>query len=113
LNIAAAGVLANDSDPDGDSLTALLDVAPAHGAVMLNADGSFTYTPDAGFSGMDSFTYLVSDGGATTPATVSIKSTPCRQCSTTLTISMKTACSMPRRRACSPTTVMPTAIRCR
>src|SRR5207237_1118655 len=47
LTIAAPGVLANDSDVDGDPLTALIVVAPGHGAVTLNANGSFTYTPAA------------------------------------------------------------------
>ncbi|MEN8178484.1 MAG: Ig-like domain-containing protein, partial [Pseudomonadota bacterium] len=62
LNILAPGVLGNDSDADGDPLTAALDSGPSNGAVNLNADGSFDYTPDAGFSGTDSFTYVASDG---------------------------------------------------
>jgi VCBS repeat-containing protein len=70
---AAAGVLANDTDADGDPLTAELFVAPQNGAFSLNADGSFTYTPSAGFSGSDSFTYLANDGKATSAvATVTI-----------------------------------------
>jgi len=57
------GVLCNDSDPvEGDSLTAVLDVGPANGSVILNPDGSFTYTPDAGYYGSDSFTYVADDG---------------------------------------------------
>ncbi len=56
------GVLANDFDPQGSPLTAVLVAKPAHGAITLNADGSFTYTPAAGFSGMDSFTYQASNG---------------------------------------------------
>jgi hypothetical protein len=62
LTIAAPGVLANDSDADGDSLTAVLVTAPAHGALLLDANGGFTYTPAAGFSGSDGFTYKVTDG---------------------------------------------------
>src|SRR6185437_7247106 len=57
-----AGVLANDSDADGDPLTAVLVTGPAHGTLSLNSNGSFTYTPAAGFSGTDSFTYRATDG---------------------------------------------------
>ena len=59
LNVAAPGVLANDSDPDGDTLTAASwSAGPAHArSFTLNADGSFTYTPRPGYSGTDSFTY--------------------------------------------------------
>ncbi|HUU02809.1 MAG TPA: Ig-like domain-containing protein [Myxococcota bacterium] len=57
----ASGVLANDSDPDNDSLTAVLAVGPTNGTVFLNVDGSFTYTPDLNFSGTESFAYYASD----------------------------------------------------
>ncbi len=70
---APSGVLLNDSDPDGDPLTAVLVTGPAHGTLTLNADGSFTYTPSANFVGVDSFTYRASDGTLTSNvATVSI-----------------------------------------
>ena len=59
---AATGLLLNDSDADGDAITATLVSQPDHGLVVLNADGSFSYTPDAEFSGTDSFTYALSDG---------------------------------------------------
>jgi VCBS repeat-containing protein len=73
LSVPAPGVLGNDSDPDGDALTAQLASPPAHGALTLNADGSFTYTPTAGFSGGDTFTYVARDGTtASTPAAVAI-----------------------------------------
>jgi hypothetical protein len=62
LTIPARGVLANDSDPDGDPLTAVLVTGPAHGTLTLDADGSFNYTPAAGYSGPDSFTYRAGDG---------------------------------------------------
>jgi VCBS repeat-containing protein len=62
LTVAAPGVLANDSDGDGDDLTAVLDTDVTSGTLTLNADGSFTYTPDAGFAGTDSFTYHANDG---------------------------------------------------
>ena len=52
----------NDSDPDGDMIIALLVSGPANGTVNLSPDGSFTYTPNAGFIGTDSFTYKASDG---------------------------------------------------
>ncbi len=59
---AAQGVLANDIDPDGQTLTALIIAAPASGALIWNADGSFTYTPAPGFSGSVTFTYRATDG---------------------------------------------------
>jgi hypothetical protein len=57
-------VLANDDDPDGDALTAVLVDDVTDGSLALNDDGSFTYTPDAGFSGTDGFTYRADDGVA-------------------------------------------------
>jgi VCBS repeat-containing protein len=65
-------VLANDSDADGDMLTASLASGPAHGTVTLNADGSFAYVAQAGYAGADSFTYTVSDGRDAASATVAI-----------------------------------------
>ncbi len=59
---ASTGVLANDLDNDGDSLTARLVAQATHGVVELRGDGSFNYTPDTDFSGIDSFTYRASDG---------------------------------------------------
>jgi VCBS repeat-containing protein len=73
LNIASPGVLANDSDPDGNTITAVLASSASHGTVSLNANGSFNYTPTAGYTGSDSFDYKVSDGSLTSAAaTVSI-----------------------------------------
>jgi len=73
LTVAAPGVLGNDSDPDGDALSAQIANQPSHGALTLNADGSFAYAPTAGYSGADSFTYVARDGTtASTPATVAI-----------------------------------------
>jgi hypothetical protein len=60
--VPAAGVLANDSDADADALTAVLSRGAANGTVQLLPDGSFTYTPKAGFSGVDSFGYRANDG---------------------------------------------------
>jgi uncharacterized repeat protein (TIGR01451 family) len=64
LAVAAPGVMANDSDPNGDPLTSSLASAPVHGALTLNTDGSFAYTPDGGYSGSDSFSYLACDTDA-------------------------------------------------
>jgi VCBS repeat-containing protein len=62
LTVAAPGVLGNDSDPDGDTLTAVLVSGPSHGTLTLNPNGSFTYTPAENFFGTDSFTYQAYDG---------------------------------------------------
>jgi VCBS repeat-containing protein len=68
-----AGVLANDTDDDGDTLSAKLVEDVANGTLTLNANGSFTYTPNANFSGSDSFTYKATDGSAeSNTATVNI-----------------------------------------
>ena len=57
------GVLGNDSDPNGDPLTAVLVSGPSNAASFtLNADGTFTYTPTANFAGTDTFTYRANDG---------------------------------------------------
>ncbi|MDD2499194.1 MAG: cadherin-like domain-containing protein [Geobacter sp.] len=73
LTVAAPGVLANDSDPEGATLTAQKVTNPAHGTVTLNSNGSFTYIPTTGYSGSDSFTYKASDGSLTSAAaTVSL-----------------------------------------
>jgi Bacterial Ig domain len=65
LNVVAPGVLGNDSDIDGDPLTAVLASGPGHGVVTLAADGGFSYTPKAGYSGPDAFSYQAFDGTAT------------------------------------------------
>lgn len=61
LDVAAPGVLANDTTDEG-TLTAVLETTTAYGALALNADGSFMYTPTQNFNGMDSFTYYATDG---------------------------------------------------
>lgn len=75
----SASVLSNDSDVDDDSLT--VNTSPvsdvSNGSLLLNADGTFTYTPDANFNGVDSFTYSISDGnGGEQQATVNITINP-------------------------------------
>ncbi len=73
LSVAAPGVLANDTDADGDTLTAEKLSDPTNGTLIFNADGSFTYTPNANFFGTDTFTYRATDGtNASGVATVTI-----------------------------------------
>jgi uncharacterized repeat protein (TIGR01451 family) len=73
LAVGAPGVLSNDSDPNDDALTALLVSGPVHGALNLNPDGSFGYTPAGGYAGSDSFAYEACDpDAACATATVSI-----------------------------------------
>ncbi len=77
LSVDAPGVLGNDSEADGDLLTAVLVDGPAHGTLELAADGSFVYTPEADFNGEDSFSYAAADSfEASAPATVSITVSP-------------------------------------
>jgi uncharacterized repeat protein (TIGR01451 family) len=77
LTVAAPGVLGNDSDADGDPITAALVSGVSHGQVTLNADGSLTYTPASGYTGGDAFVYRASDGVTqSADATVSITVSP-------------------------------------
>ena len=81
LVVAPPGVLDNDGDEDQDVLTAqtVLVSPPASGSAALSADGSFTYTPNSGFFGTDTFTYRVDDGTGLTDdgiVTISVLSTP-------------------------------------
>jgi VCBS repeat-containing protein len=78
LTVAAPGILANDTDVDGDPLTASVVSPPANGAVTLDtATGSFTYTPAPNFNGTDSFTYQANDGTANSNfATVTLTVSP-------------------------------------
>ena len=66
---ATTGVLANDTDVDGDPMTAHQVAGPAHGQLALASDGSFVYTPAANYNGPDSFTYQANDGTADSPVT--------------------------------------------
>jgi hypothetical protein len=66
-------VLANDRDPDGDSLSVIALSSPINGTAVLNASGTITYTPNAGYHGIDSFIYTLSDGeGGEDNAAVSV-----------------------------------------
>ncbi|MCP4106828.1 MAG: tandem-95 repeat protein [Desulfobacteraceae bacterium] len=75
LTVSASGVLTNDADTESDPLSASKLSDPLHGLLILNSDGSFTYTPEADWNGTDSFTYKAGDGstdsGAAT-ATVTV-----------------------------------------
>ena len=77
LIVVQPGVLGNDTDVDGDSLTARLVRAPSNGSVSLSPGGEFSYTPNPGFSGHDSFSYEANDGnGGSGRATVAITVRP-------------------------------------
>nr|WP_242531532.1 Ig-like domain-containing protein [Priestia flexa] len=80
LTIAEDTLLAGQvtaTDVDGDALTFSLQNAPVNGTVLVNADGTFTYTPNLNYNGSDQFTVLVSDGqGGTAVSTVFITITP-------------------------------------
>ncbi|RFF29297.1 Ig-like domain-containing protein [Wenzhouxiangella sediminis] len=68
----SGNVFDNDSDPNGDSLSASLATPPADGNVVLDPDGAFTYTPDAGFSGSDGFSYSATDALRGAPPTANV-----------------------------------------
>lgn len=77
LEVEAPGVLERAADADGDTLTAVLDTAPAHGQLDLRPDGSFTYIPDPNFADRDVFAFRASDGKAVSaPATIEIAMNP-------------------------------------
>jgi len=66
-------VLANDSDPDGDTLSVTSVTSPQSGSAVINTDGTITYTPNTDFTGSDNFDYTISDGkGGTATAKVTI-----------------------------------------
>ncbi len=77
LEVGGRGVLGNDTDPEGDQITAELLSAPSNGTLTLRPDGSFTYTPNKDFNGPDTFTYEVCDAqGECDTATVTVNVTP-------------------------------------
>ncbi len=70
--ISPTGVLSNDDDRNGDSLTATVQSDVSSGTLDLQLDGSFVYTPQAQFNGQDYFSYQVSDGVLTDTASVTV-----------------------------------------
>jgi len=71
------GILSNDTDVEGDTLSAKLVGNVSHGSLLLNDNGAFVYTPDPDYSGTDSFAYRVSDGVSLgNIATVTLTVTP-------------------------------------
>src|SRR5439155_1308168 len=81
LDSTAASVLANDTDAEGNTLTATKLSDPAHGSVTLNADGTFSYSHDGSETTSDSFTYKTCDNGTT-------NGSPDGKCSGTATVSL-------------------------
>nr|WP_167597827.1 Ig-like domain-containing protein [Leeuwenhoekiella sp. ZYFB001] len=76
---ATGNVLVNDFDPDGDTITVTSNTQPTNGSVTVNPDGSYTYIPEPGFVGEDSFEYTVCDDGEPqecATGTVTIEVTP-------------------------------------
>ena len=69
---AAAGVLANDSDADGDALSVVAFQPAANGVLDMAADGSFAFAPNAGFTGTEILSYTLSDGTTTVEGTLEI-----------------------------------------
>ncbi|MCB0128665.1 MAG: cadherin-like domain-containing protein, partial [Caldilineaceae bacterium] len=77
LTVVAPGVLENDSDNDGHSLSAMLTSETDSGTVALQSDGGFVYTPTENFVGVDHFTYVVTDtlgGSASAHVTITVNS---------------------------------------
>jgi hypothetical protein len=70
LTSAAPGVLGNDDDIEGSALTVLVATAPSHGALSLNTDGSFTYSPAPNWNGSDNFSYTANDGALNSPPAI-------------------------------------------
>lgn len=77
LSVPANGVINNDTDAEGNVLSATLVGNVTNGTLVFNGNGSFTYTPNAYYAGSDSFTYQVSDGSLSSGiATVTLTITP-------------------------------------
>ena len=64
LNVSAPGVLANDSEPNGFTISVASYTQPAHGSVTVNTTGSYIYQPTTNYNGSDSFTYTLTNGNA-------------------------------------------------
>src|SRR6056297_3019401 len=70
--VVASDLLGNDNDANGDALSLDSFTQPANGVLTDNGDGALSYTPNAGYNGVDTFTYTVTDGTLTDTATVSV-----------------------------------------
>ncbi len=87
----AAGLLATDMEIDGDVSSVVLVTGSSNGTLNLNADGSFVYTPNANFSGTDTFTYKVNDGTTeSNVATVTLTVSPVNDSPTAISLSGNT-----------------------
>jgi VCBS repeat-containing protein len=88
-SVISGSVLTNDTDVEGSALTATLVSGPANGSLVLNADGSFTYTPNANFNDTDSFTYQANDGALdSNVATVTLTVNPVNDAPTTTPVTL-------------------------
>ena len=77
LTISIASLVSNDDDAEGSALSLISFTQPEHGTLERNTNGTLTYTPEAGFVGEDSFTYIAGDGDLLSdPVTVTIDVTP-------------------------------------
>jgi VCBS repeat-containing protein len=78
LVVGEPGIDGNDTDADGDAIGVARTTNPQHGTIEIYGDGTFTYTPDPNYNGIDSFTYYATDGKdqSETPATVTITVKP-------------------------------------
>ncbi|MCQ4346918.1 Ig-like domain-containing protein, partial [Pseudomonas stutzeri] len=77
VTFSAADLLGNDSDVDGDSLSIASVTSGTGGTAVLNADGTVTFTPDADFNGVATFSYTVTDGNlVSNTATVTVNVAP-------------------------------------
>jgi VCBS repeat-containing protein len=83
-----SGVLSNDTDVEGNPLSAVLVSGPAHGSLTLNTNGSFSYTPTLNYNGFDSFSYRANDGLVNSAlTTVTLNVTPVNDAPVTANIS--------------------------
>src|SRR4051812_19300407 len=87
LRIDAPGVLANDTDPQGDVLAAHVETFVKHGIVSIDSDNTLRYQPALGFVGDDTFTYTVTDGThVSAPATVTLTVLPAQNSAPFITL---------------------------
>jgi hypothetical protein len=110
VTVSAPGLLTNDADVESDDLVAVLDTAPSTGSVVVNGDGSFTYTPAPGSSGTDTFTYQACETTAalcSTPATVTVTVAPAPVTTTSPTVAPTTTTTSAPPAATTTTTAAP------